>query len=314
MTEEDNSPHLSFGEKLSGAIKSIFRFLLRIVIAILFGILLGGGIYFGLLQREFENANQIQLGQLDEIKEQQNLVNQKTSQRLESIESRLNLLENQNTADREKLSELQTRINELEKTLQDQNISLKQLDELQARISNLDKEIDENQQVISKIQEELQSSDTPIAAMRHDLIILKAMELLTRGRIFLTQNNFGLASQDIQSARNILADLYPQVPDYQQTSIASTIARLDQVLSNLPNYPVLATDDLEIAWQLLVNGLPIEPNIEKSETPSLLTPPPASSAPGISGTPTPPTSTDSTPTKIAPGVTPLSFTPTAITQ
>jgi chaperonin cofactor prefoldin len=313
MTEEDNSPHPSFGEKLSTTIKSIFRFFLRIVIVILFGILLGGGIYFGLLQREFENVNQIQLSQLDEIKEQQNLVNQKTSQRLESMESRLNVLENQNTADSEKLSELQTRINELEKTLQDQNISLKQLDELQARISNLNKEIDENQQAISKIQEELQNNDTPTAAMRHDLIILKAMELLTRGRIFLTQNNFGLASQDIQSARNILADLYPQVPNYQQTTIASTVARLDQVLSDLPNYPVLATDDLEIAWQSLVNGLPTEPKTEESETLSLLTPLPASPTPGILGTPTPPISTDSTPTRITPDVTPLGFTPTAIT-
>jgi len=312
MTDESNSPHLSFGEKLSTAIKSIFRFFLRIVIVILFGILLGGGIYFGLLRREFENASQIQLGQLDEIKEQQRLANQKINQRLESMESRLNILENQNTAESEKLSELQTRINEVEKTLQDQNISLKQLDELQTKINNLNKEVEENQQTVSKIQKDLQNNDTPIAAMHHDLIILKAMELLTCGRIFLTQNNFGLASQDIQSARNILADLYPQVPDYQQTSIASTVARLDQVLSDLPNYPVLATDDLEIAWQSLVNGLPTEPKIEESETLSLLTPLPASPIPGVLETPTPPTSTGSAPTIIAPSATPLGFTPTAI--
>jgi len=34
------------------------------------------------------------------------------------------------------------------------------------------------------------------------------------------------------------------------------LSRLDLVLGNLPDFPVIAVDDLNIAWNLLVLGLP----------------------------------------------------------
>jgi hypothetical protein len=56
-------------------------------------------------------------------------------------------------------------------------------------------------------------------------------------------------------------------------------------LSNLPNFPVAASDDLDIGWQILLEGLP-----PATPTPSA-TPTPAgtlSSTPNVTFTPSPP--------------------------
>jgi hypothetical protein len=57
------------------------------------------------------------------------------------------------------------------------------------------------------------------------------------------------------------------------------LLRLDLTLSNLPSFPVAASDDLDIAWQVLLGGLPpteptpaptttVEPLPQPSATPT----------------------------------------------
>jgi hypothetical protein len=43
--------------------------------------------------------------------------------------------------------------------------------------------------------------------------------------------------------------------------MAAIVARLDAALDNLPDTPVAAADELDGAWQLLLAGLPTEPEI-----------------------------------------------------
>jgi hypothetical protein len=102
------------------------------------------------------------------------------------------------------------------------------------------------------------------------------MELLTRSRLSLVENNAGEAEQDVRAARQLLAGLGGEVPEYQVEALSSIIARLDQALIDLPARPVLAADNLEIAWQLLRSGLPGEPTPGPTLTPGTPT-----------GTPTP---------------------------
>ena len=98
---------------------------------------------------------------------------------------------------------------------------------------------------------------------------MKAMEMLTRGRLYLVQNNLGLAQNEVQAARDVLAGLV--APDYQQAALNAMIIRLDLALANLPGAPVLAAEDLEIAWQLLRAGLPSEGAAATAERPALST-------------------------------------------
>jgi hypothetical protein len=53
------------------------------------------------------------------------------------------------------------------------------------------------------------------------------------------------------------------------------IARLDLALGNLPAFPVVAVDDVDIAWQLLVNDLPEQPQETATLEPVAETPTPA---------------------------------------
>jgi hypothetical protein len=83
------------------------------------------------------------------------------------------------------------------------------------------------------------------------------MELLSRARLFLYQSNFGLARSDIQAARNVLAGMQPTAPESKQTDLTEALFRLDLAIKNLPEFPVAASDDLDIAWQILMDGYPV---------------------------------------------------------
>lgn len=115
------------------------------------------------------------------------------------------------------------------------------------------------------------SGDQSPAALFRELQLVKAMELLTRSRLLLAQNNIGLARSDIQAGRRLLAALQPEVSADQGAMIGEVIARLDAALAALPIAPVAAADELEGAWQLLIGDLPGAPPV----------------AAGSEGTPTP---------------------------
>jgi len=98
----------------------------------------------------------------------------------------------------------------------------------------------------------------PVQELQQELSLVKAMELLTRSRLLLAQNNLGLAEQDIQSARELLVSLETEVYPYQLQALQDIIDRLDMALLDIRQAPALVADDLEVAWKLLYAGLPGE--------------------------------------------------------
>jgi hypothetical protein len=80
------------------------------------------------------------------------------------------------------------------------------------------------------------------------------LEALTRARLWLTQDNLGLAADDIQMARDILARVAEEGPEAEASVLTPIIARLDLALQDLPDSPVVASDDLDIAWGQLAEA------------------------------------------------------------
>ena len=80
---------------------------------------------------------------------------------------------------------------------------------------------------------------------------LRSMELMSRARLFLYQANYGQAEQDVAAAQVVLTRLGSDDVD-----IVEAIERLDRVVAALPDRPVSANADLDIAWQLLLGDLP----------------------------------------------------------
>jgi hypothetical protein len=186
----------------------------------------------------------------------------------------------------QELADLQTKLGTVETMQNGHDGSLTELDQ---RVSDIETEINARTQSLTALedmQSELQAqNEANSAELERQINVLKAMELMSRARLSMYQSNFGLARQDVQIARDLLGTVQPDAPESLADDLDEVIRRLDLTLSNLPDFPVAASDDLDIAWQILLSGLP-------------------QATPTLSTTPTPAGTPSSTPTANA------TFTPT----
>ena len=302
-------PTPSSSDRFWAALRVFFRGLLRLVLVLLVGVLVGGVIYFGFayvypryIFPVQQHTDQIQVLQTSQAENKQQMTD-----RLAQFQDRIVELEKQRALDAESISELKSQITSTNQTLQDQSIMLKQLDTLDQELVDLSSRIDLTQQGMADLKKDIQSTDSPVAQLKQEIQILKVMQLLTRSKLLLAQNNLGLAQQDIGAALEVLKPVQMAASVDKKTLYDQVAARLTSVQQNLPEYPVVAADDLEIAWQILLtsdSGTDVY-----ALTPAL----PALSGETISPTPTQtPCSGVGCPTVAPPGPTPgPSATPTS---
>lgn len=122
------------------------------------------------------------------------------------------------------------------------------------RIESLAAQVDVNEQRQTAVENEFQ--------------LLRTMAMLTRSRMHLANGNTTLASADILVARELLVSLQAELPEFQAQALQEMIDLLDAALGFLPRSPLQASDRLEGAWDLLLNGLPSEATaLEGTPTP-----------------------------------------------
>lgn len=192
---------------------------------------------------------------------------------VEENTSQLNDLDYRQSQSEIQLADLQTRLATLEAGQTPQSDSITQLD---SRVQTLEGA-------------DVQRNET-LVELTYQSDLIRAMELLSRARLFLYQSNFGLARSDAQAARDVLAEMQVSAPETKQTDLTEAIFRVDLVIKNLPDFPVAASDDLDIAWQILMDGYPV---------PATATPTPVATLPPIEETATPTFVPDSTATPTA---------------
>ena len=133
------------------------------------------------------------------------------------------------------LNEMNSRMDFIETSVEMRSASLDKLEKIQA---TLETQIKEN-------------NDKSLRELKYEVMMTRALDMLGRARLYLAQSNFGLAKVDVQSARDLLFELQTETGD---DVLSQVIARLDLALGNLPAFPVVASGDLEIAWQILMGG------------------------------------------------------------
>ena len=258
-------PPQSTGPSLGQRIGRFVRFLFTLILILLLLGGIGAGLYFGLpfVYEKYVLPVQQNTAQLAGLQTQQ----AQSEQAIADLQSKLSAVETAQTEQASSLSDLGARVSDLEKEIASHTQTLAALDEMQKQLA--------------------EQGETANAELNRQVDLLRAMELLSRARLFMYQSNFGLAKVDVQTARDILADVQPTAPEPLAAELKEVLLRLDLTLSNLPSFPVAASDDLDIAWQVLLGGLPpTEP------------------------TPTPTTTVEPLP---QPSATPLpTFTPTAV--
>jgi chromosome segregation ATPase len=264
----------SFGDRLFGAFTAFLRALVRILLVLILAVILAAAVYFGApaLYRRYVRPVEQTLVRLNEAQADQEQTNRQLNQRLDELQSRLDDLELQSDLQKQTLDELASRLDG-NQAINPQEDTSARLDEIEAaleaatsnqdvlrnEIGSINQMMEQTSTQLRELSADAQDGVAPLQALRNELQMLKAMEYLTRSRLSLVENNLGLAEQDIESVRALLALLQSEVPSYQADILSEVIARLEAALSNLPVRPTLATENLEIAWQLLQNGLPTEP-------------------------------------------------------
>ena len=220
----------SFGQRVRG----FLAFLLRLILLLIFLTALAIELYFALplVYRQYILPVQQNTAQLRQLQTRQD----QSEQELADLQARLDAIETEQAQRAQSLKELNGRVSEIEKEIAARTESLAALEQMQSALQA--------------------QNEVTNAEVERQVNLLKAMELLSRARLFMYQSNFGLARQDAQTARDLLARVQPDAPESLVDDLTAVILRLDLTLSNLPNFPVAASDDLDIAWQILLAGMP----------------------------------------------------------
>ena len=207
----------SFLSRLGRGLINFIRALLRLILLVLLIFAVGAAFYFGL-----PYLNNTFIAPVEQ-----------NAARVGELESRIESLQTQ-------LSEMDARVGAIETSIEAHTAGIEKLETMQATLE----------------QEAEAQTNSVMIILKREIMLTRAIETLSRARLYLSQSNFGLAKVDVQSARSILAELSTEAPPYQVDALNQIIGRLDLALGNLPAFPIIAVDDVDIAWQLLMMGLP----------------------------------------------------------
>ncbi|MCC6146051.1 MAG: hypothetical protein IT308_00630 [Anaerolineaceae bacterium] len=266
MTQSNAASPSRFSRWLSNFLRGLFRLLLVIII----GALIGGAVYLGgtFLYNQFQGAQLATAQRLSVLETGQASISTRSEENTSGFQERITALEQQQALDRENFSSLGGNLESLQQEVENQTKSLKKLSALEAEISKLAGLMSYEATQTTGMQMTQSSPDVSLRTLRSEIRILRAMQLLNRARLFFLQSNYGLAAGDLKAARDELQILRGEVPAHQQETVAAWIDRLERSLASLPASPVQAASDLDMAWEQIASGLPVEPTLLPEGTPT----------------------------------------------
>lgn len=271
----------------------IFRLLLTLITAVL----LGGVIYFGtsgwipfLGKNIFQSVSENQ-SQLEKIKDTQKALEEGLTGISATLDaSSLNqddtLLGYQAT-----LTRIEADMENLVEDLKSARASIDTNTQINSYISTVYPqrlyEIEEKQSANSRHIEAIATIQMRAAGINEDLVLIRILDLFSRTNQFLLHSNYGLAEESLETAKKELDNLVETAPGFQRDYIKTILIHVENAIDDLPAKPALAADELELAWQLGIDGLPqpvyLQSDLTQTPTPTLTSYPPQ-----ITLTPTPP--------------------------
>lgn len=244
----------SFWSRVWAVILSVFRGLIRLVaLLIIVGAIAALALYGLPLLRDYLLAPVEQ-----------------NSAEIAQLQTDLRAMQAQVTDLQTQLAETSGRVEALETSIETFTASLAKLETMQA-----------------DLEATVAESDAKLTAdLKREIMLTRAIQYLSRARLYLSQSNFGLARDDINAARALLAEVQIADPEFKTEALNQTILRLDLASANLPAFPVIAVGDVDIALQLLMSDLP-EGLTFPTATPSPTPAPTETPTPEPTFTPTP---------------------------
>ncbi|HKZ55095.1 MAG TPA: hypothetical protein VJ123_06420 [Anaerolineales bacterium] len=263
MTADIQPSPPSFGDRLAVGAAKVARVLLRLLVVLLVGAGLGAAVYFGVptLYRSYIEPVRWNSEQILQLEEQLAEARVQARSRDAEVSDRLAELEGQLAAQRETLAGLETGLEGLRAAVEELAERLAGFDRLGRRVQSLEGDAEKAAAQIAELEGALSGSDLPTQRLARQVHLIRSMELLNRARLWLIEGDLGRAGEEIAAARKILESVLQGAPQAEADTIRPVLERLDLALKDLAVSPVIAADDLEIAWRLLVaaSDLPIAP-------------------------------------------------------
>lgn len=223
----------------------LFGILLRLAVVVVLGVALAAGAFFGVPRayRGLVEPAQVNTTRIDAIEAELDLARGDTRSLRDRMGDRLAELEAALAEQGESVATAQVQLEEALAASLDQSRAMEaltdQIGTLRGALGDLTDQVDAALGDLGQPEEEL----------RHELLINRVMLHLVRARLGLLENNAGLAADEAARARALLVETDPEG---EIENVQDAIARIDLALEAMQTTPLVAGDDLEIAWKLLV--------------------------------------------------------------
>jgi predicted RNase H-like nuclease (RuvC/YqgF family) len=253
MSTENDVARQGSGEGAATGFYRGIRLIFRFLIVVLFGVVLGAAIYFGVpaLYRAVVEPMQVNTQRIDDLElalaEERETARSRaaeTGELVVDVEGRL-------AEQGELLAALQAEVEGLSSKQEEQHDQITRLLRLADQIESLNADLLETDARVADLETVLVEADLPAQRIERHLQLIRVMTLLTRARLWLIQDNLGLAADDVEISRDVLAAMLESATQDEADKLVPIITRLEQALEDLRIAPVIAADDLEIAWKLL---------------------------------------------------------------
>jgi uncharacterized protein YoxC len=135
---------------------------------------------------------------------------------------------------------------------EDLNNNGQQIDQLGGAVDGLSETLATLDNRAAELQDQVeQLASEDLAGWRRAVALFRAWEMIGRARLRLLENDYGLASADIELAIAAIDDLMEADSGQPAEDLVAIRERLLLATTSLPDQPLVAGRDLETAWEAL---------------------------------------------------------------
>ena len=253
MSEEHETVASNESQGIGDGFRRAFWWMIRLLVVIILGIGVGAGVYYGIpaLYRGVIEPTRRNTQHIVDLEEAIAQMQNASQVQLEQSNDRLAEVEGKLAQQAEDLATVQAEMAALEGEQSDLVAEIDVLGRLADQVKDLAIELEETVARVEGVEIILETSGVPAQQLEYRIQLIRAMTILTRARLWLVQDNLGMASEDIEDARAVLLDSLSDATNEDIETLEPIVRRLDLALDDIRVSPSVAADELEIAWKLL---------------------------------------------------------------
>jgi uncharacterized coiled-coil protein SlyX len=243
----------SEGTESESVIRRVWNKFIRLMLVVIFAVMLGVGLYLGIpaLIEQVIDPVQENVTAVEELEDQVTALESSNELSETQLRERLVSLEAELADQAETIAGLQADLGAAQDDVEALTTQVEVLSGLADQVDELSEAIADMTGELDLLDESVTSVAIPASALEERSQIVLSMIVLTRARLWMEEDNLGLAAEDITAAMDILEAVVGQSESMDET-LEDVLDRLDNALEDVRRYPRVAANELEIAWKLLI--------------------------------------------------------------